>query len=254
VKFLKKVYLILVLLILFAGCGSEGEIVGVGDSVNVNYVGRLEDGKVFDTSIREVAENPVVVKTDSFSEKSVYTPFKFEVGAGEAISGFDEAVIGMKTGEEKDVEIPPEKAYGNWSEELTETQPRIFIVDAVETVTKNDLTEVSGLTEFVVGETVPWREWRAEIVAITPDSVVLKSQVTVTTINTEMGTIDIEVDTGTITQTFTPIQDAIIQTPRGFGRLSIINETDFRVDYNPPLAGKTLNFKITLESIEKAST
>jgi FKBP-type peptidyl-prolyl cis-trans isomerase 2 len=253
VDFLKNVFVILILLILFAGCGSVGEIVEIGDTVSVNYVGTLDDGKVFDTSIREVAENPVVTKTDAFSEKSVYTPFKFEAGAGEVIPGFDAAVIGMKMGEEKDIDIPPEQGYGNWSEELTETRPRIFVVDAVETVTKNDLSEATGLTEFVVGETVPWREWRAEIVAITPDSVILKSQVTVTTINTEIGTIEIEVDTGTITQTFTPIEGATIQTQRGFGRLSTINETDFRVDYNPPLAGKTLNFKITLESIQKAS-
>jgi FKBP-type peptidyl-prolyl cis-trans isomerase 2 len=246
---LKKISLLLIILILVAGCGSGGEIVEVDDIVSVNYVGRLEDGLVFDTSIQEVAENPIVTKTDTFSLKSVYTPFKFQVGAGEAISGFDEALIGMKTGEEKEVTIPPEKGYGNWNEELTAVLPRIFMVDAVETVSKNDLTKESGLTEFVVGETVPWREWRAEIVAINPESIVLKSQVTVTTINTEIGTIEIEVDTGTIKQTFTPAADATIRTQIGFGRLSIINETDFRVDYNPPLAGKTLNFKITLESI-----
>lgn len=249
---MKKIFLILVLLIIFAGCGSGGDFVEVGDTVTVNYIGRLEDGLVFDTSIQEVAQNPDVAKTVSFSLKSVYTPFTFQVGAGEVITGFDEAVIGMKIGEEKDVVIPPEKGYGKWNEELTDALPRIFKVDVVESVSKNDLTEESGVAEFIVGETLPWREWRAEIVAVTSDSVILKSLVSVSTINTEMGTIEIEVDTGTITQTFTPTPDAIIRTQRGFGRMSIINDTDFMVDYNPPYAGKTLNFKITLELIEKA--
>ncbi len=243
----------MLLLILFSGCGSGGEIAEVGDTVSVNYVGSLSDGLVFDTSIQEVAENPNVTKTDTFSPKSVYTPLNFQVGSGKVISGFDEAIIGMKTGEEKEVVIPPEKAYGDWNEELTEVMPRIFKVDAVETVSKNDLTEESGVSEFVVGETLPWREWRAEIVAVTDDSVILKSMISVSTINTEIGTIEIEVDTGTIKQTFTPKPDAAIQTQRGVGRMSIINETDFRLDYNPPLAGKTLTFIITLETIVKAS-
>jgi peptidylprolyl isomerase len=79
VDFLKNVFVILILLILFAGCGSVGEIVEIGDTVSVNYVGTLDDGKVFDTSIREVAENPVVTKTDAFSEKSVYTPLSLKL-------------------------------------------------------------------------------------------------------------------------------------------------------------------------------
>ena len=39
-------------------------------------------------------------------------PLEFTAGAGELIQGFDEAVIGMKLGEEKTVTVPPEKAYG----------------------------------------------------------------------------------------------------------------------------------------------
>ncbi len=39
-------------------------------------------------------------------------PLAFVVGGGELIKGFDEAVVGMKMGDEKTVTIPPEKAYG----------------------------------------------------------------------------------------------------------------------------------------------
>jgi FKBP-type peptidyl-prolyl cis-trans isomerase 2 len=64
-----------------------------GDTVSVDYNGRFEDGSVFDSSMgRE--------------------PLTFQVGAGNMIKGFDDAVIGMKVGETKTVTLPPELAYG----------------------------------------------------------------------------------------------------------------------------------------------
>ena len=52
-------------------------IIKTGDNVSVFYTGTLEDGTIFDSN--EGKE-----------------PLKFEVGSGQVISGFDEAVIGMK--------------------------------------------------------------------------------------------------------------------------------------------------------------
>lgn len=70
-----------------------------GDNVKVHYTGTLEDGYVFDSS--EGAE-----------------PLEFAVGSGQVIPGFDEAVIGMKVGESKTVNIPCEKAYGERNDEM----------------------------------------------------------------------------------------------------------------------------------------
>ncbi len=53
-----------------------------GDTVSVHYTGRLEDGEVFDSS--EESE-----------------PLEFEIGAGDVIPGFDEAVSGMRVGDKK---------------------------------------------------------------------------------------------------------------------------------------------------------
>ncbi len=70
-----------------------------GDHVKVHYKGTFDDGTVFDSS--EGRE-----------------PLGFDVGSGQVIQGFDEAVQGMTVGESKDVHIPAEKAYGNRNEEL----------------------------------------------------------------------------------------------------------------------------------------
>ncbi|BHH82061.1 FKBP-type peptidyl-prolyl cis-trans isomerase [Desulforhopalus sp. 52FAK] len=70
-----------------------------GDNVKVHYTGTLEDGSVFDSS--EGAE-----------------PLSFAVGSGQVIVGFDEAVMGMKVGDTKTVDIPCAKAYGERNDEM----------------------------------------------------------------------------------------------------------------------------------------
>ena len=70
-----------------------------GDTVQVHYTGRLEDGTVFDSS-------------------SGGDALEFTIGAGEVIPGFEEAVDGMNAGDAKTVTIAPERAYGPHRDEL----------------------------------------------------------------------------------------------------------------------------------------
>ena len=70
-----------------------------GDTVRVHFTGRLEDGTVFDTSVER-------------------GPYEFAIGKSRIVPGFSEAVIGMKPGESKTVEIPAKKAYGPHRKEM----------------------------------------------------------------------------------------------------------------------------------------
>ena len=72
--------------------------VKTGDKVRVHYSGRLLDGTLFDSS--EGRE-----------------PLEFTVGAGQMIKGFDAGVQGMRIGDRKTIQIPPEEAYGHRDEE-----------------------------------------------------------------------------------------------------------------------------------------
>ncbi|MFZ2499860.1 MAG: peptidylprolyl isomerase [Methanosarcina sp.] len=94
-----------------------------GDAVSVDYVGKLEDGTVFDTSVKEAA-----IEAGMYNEMRGYKPLTFTVGAGQMIKGFDDGVVGMRVGEEKTLKIPPEEAYGEYREELSSEIP----VDAVD--------------------------------------------------------------------------------------------------------------------------
>ncbi|WP_136810489.1 FKBP-type peptidyl-prolyl cis-trans isomerase [Desulfosediminicola flagellatus] len=70
-----------------------------GDKVKVHYTGSLEDGSIFDSS-------------------EGHEPLEFEIGSGQVIVGFDEALTGMTVGEKKTVKIPCAKAYGDIQNEL----------------------------------------------------------------------------------------------------------------------------------------
>lgn len=100
-----------------SGCSDNGNEsdqsggVKAGDTVRVDYVGKLENGTVFDTSIEEVAKQEGI-----YVEGTSYAPITFVVGSGQMIKGFDDAVIGMKEGEEKTITISPEQAYGEYNE------------------------------------------------------------------------------------------------------------------------------------------
>ncbi len=76
-----------------------------GDTVQVHYHGKLEDGSTFDSSEGRA-------------------PLEFKVGSGQVIKGFDEAVMDMQTGDKKTVNIPVDKAYGAKSDEAMIEFPR----------------------------------------------------------------------------------------------------------------------------------
>lgn len=78
-----------------------------GDIVSVHYLGKFPGGKVFDTSMKSEA-----VKSGLFNPARDYRPLQVELGKHQVISGFEDALIGMKVNETKEITLPPEKAYG----------------------------------------------------------------------------------------------------------------------------------------------
>ena len=103
----------------------EMETVQNGAVVLVDYVGTLDNGDVFDTSVKDEAQ-----KAEIFKPERNYTPLRVAVGQHQVIPGFEEALIGMKEGESKTVAISPEKAYGKVDERLIQRVPTTVFKNA----------------------------------------------------------------------------------------------------------------------------
>ncbi len=148
-----------ILMISIAGCvnigsSNENNIVKNGTTVYVDYIGKFENGTVFDTSIKSVAEENGI-----YNPNRVYEPIKFTVGEHQMIKGFENAVIGMHVGETKTITIPPEEAYGVRNNSLIISIP-------IEAFNNTNITPTVGKYLYVRG--VP-----AKIIEVNNTSVVL---------------------------------------------------------------------------------
>jgi FKBP-type peptidyl-prolyl cis-trans isomerase 2 len=88
--------------------------IATGDSVTLEYTGRLDDETVFDTSRESVAEETGLAEAQPDRD---YAPLTVEVGAEQVIEGMEEGLIGLEAGETETLSIPPEKAYGKPSDD-----------------------------------------------------------------------------------------------------------------------------------------
>lgn len=74
----------------------KGPAAKKGNKVGMRYIGKLQDGKVFDANKKG-------------------TPFTFTLGIGEVIKGWDIGVVGMSVGGERRITVPSSLAYGGKS-------------------------------------------------------------------------------------------------------------------------------------------
>lgn len=88
-----------------------------GSTVRVHYAAKLEDGTLIESSQEQ-------------------EPLEFTVGEGRIIPGLEEAVVGMAPGEQKTVQVEPDRAYGPHREDL--------IVDVSRSKLPDDLSPEVG--------------------------------------------------------------------------------------------------------------
>lgn len=77
-----------------------------GDTIKIEYTGKLADGTVFDASEKHGK------------------PLEFTVGSGQVIKGMDDGVVGMEKEESKTIQITKDEAYGDPNPQLIQKIPK----------------------------------------------------------------------------------------------------------------------------------
>ena len=131
----------------------EWEEVKAWDNIVVDYIWRLEDGTVFDTSIESIAK-----ACDKYREGADYTQWlSFEAQGGQMVKWFDNWVIWMKVWQTRTVKFWPEEWYGKYDKNNVVAVP---------------LNEVWDMSQFSEWDTVYFEMWySAKILTITDKDV-----------------------------------------------------------------------------------
>lgn len=114
------------------------------DKVKVHYTGKLTTGQVFDSSRER-------------------EPIEFEVGKGQMIPGFENAVMGMEKGEKKEVTLKPDQAYGERNDQLTQEIPNNQLPEGLEPKTGMQLES----------KTPDGRQFRVTIAEVKENSIII---------------------------------------------------------------------------------
>ncbi|MGB9703245.1 MAG: FKBP-type peptidyl-prolyl cis-trans isomerase [Candidatus Micrarchaeales archaeon] len=90
-----------------------------GDYIKIDLIAtRKSDGKIIDTTIEKVAKEAGI-----FSKEYSFKPMLIILGRKEVIQGLEEKLLEMKLGEEREFDIPPQKAFGERDKNLIVTFP-----------------------------------------------------------------------------------------------------------------------------------
>ncbi len=116
------------------------------NTVKVHYTGKLSDGTVFDSSRQR-------------------EPLEFQVGQGQVIPGFEQAVVGMTPGETKTATVAPEQGYGDRRDDMVASVPKDNLPDDLDPEVGQQLQARDS-----EGQTIPVRITEVGDEAVTIDA------------------------------------------------------------------------------------
>lgn len=119
-----------------------------GTLIFANYTAKVKDtGEAIETTLEEQAK-----KLNIYDATRKYEPRLIAVGEGWVLTGLDEEIKRMDVGQRKDVELAPEKAFGQRNPTQTRMIPLRKFGDKAAEMTTGDTVEVDnrvGVVRFI---------------------------------------------------------------------------------------------------------
>jgi FKBP-type peptidyl-prolyl cis-trans isomerase 2 len=237
---------------------ASGEILdsaAEGDLVTMHYTARLEDGTLLYTTLSDGADDPQTSRNAWYIQHEHCGAEQIVAGGENVLPGLGWSIIGIKKGEKTTVSIPPEYAFGVYDQQIVLHIDSVKILPRITSIPRNEFIE-SFSVEPVVGEDVYLVSYfTSRIIKAADNEVTLESAaVDDQVVKEEYGTTEIHGDGENIIIRLRPKIGAPFTVEDTTGRITGFEEHSFTVDFNHPLAGKTIFVDLEVLSITKASS
>jgi hypothetical protein len=265
---------------------STPEKVAIGDNATVNYIGLFasgpETGKVFDTSIKSVAENNVSwPKSLEYSPRNAsgYTPLPVHVGPhspksgyqvngvtySSVVTGFWEGLVGLAVNQTRSTTFAASLGYGALNTSCLKTAPLVQTVPVDVTYTPSGFAKANPGTTAAKGVEFsdPIYGWTDVVASANATAVVVAHDpsvgetvtpfgwtVLVRNISSRVITLQSELTPSSAGNVLGTIANTTVCSSTKFIVWSVdLSAGTFTENYNREVVGESLTFIVTIASI-----
>lgn len=233
---------------------ADDKTIKAGDMVKVDYTMSLEDGTIVYSTRSDVAKDPVRKKMTGYVEPKTFGAEEVIAGKPARLPGVGQSVVGMIKGERKEVKLSPESAFGPSDPGKIQTHPTVRNMPFVVRMAPAEF--VGRFRVFPIQEKevqfAPFM--KARVKEISENFAVLEMIVRDGQKHEETyGSVDVRRNGDEVVATLTPVIGASLKTAGGEGRITGADGKNFTVDFNSPLAGKTIVLNLEVTAVTPAS-
>lgn len=226
-----------------------------GDIVTINIVARTEDGKLINTTLSSVANQQSQTWVRGFGPGKRFHPVDVIAGEPNEFPGINEVLIGMQKGEKRIQTIPVEKAFQAADPQKITKYPSVRRVPKHAQVKPLDFIRQYHIFP-VVGNQISFNPYlNAKIVAVRPDMAILDlSRKPDDEIQQKSyGTTRVTLKDDEFIIRLTPKVGALFEVDKKKGWITEATGETFTVDFNHPMAGKSMVLQVEVLDFIKAS-
>ena len=229
--------------------------VKAGDLVTARYTMTTRDGALVATTEASVAEDKGRKRSDAFTARSTYRPQEIVAAGDGNPPGLAQAVIGMAPGEKKRITLAADKAFGPRDPQRVVTMATVKSLPRTVSIPAADYVKNFGALP-VVGKELPVVPYfPARVTEVTEQQAKLELLARDGERFTEsFGTVETKVEGDTVKIRLVPTVGAPFEFRGARGTITAAGEENFTVDFNHPLADKSVVLDVEVVSLTKGET